>query len=104
MKDDFWIRVKRLIKAHKMSQKAFAQYIGISIKTFTGWIYRNCIPDASRACVIAQSLGVTVEYLVMGIDDYNAEDRMQRTDERKSATEEIEKLALKICNETKRLR
>ena len=104
MKEDFWIRVKSLIKAHKMSQKAFAEYIGIPIQTFNGWISRNCIPDASRACAIAQSLGVTVEYLVMGVDDFNAEDRMQRTEERKTATEEIKKLAVKICNETERLR
>ena len=40
----------------------------------------------------------------MGIDDFNAEDRMHRTEERKSASEEIKKLAMKICNETERLR
>ena len=104
MQDYFWARAKRLIKAHKLSQKDFAEYVGIPISTFWGWIHRNCIPDATRACAIAQALGVTVEYLVTGIDDFNAEDRMRRTEERKSATEEIRKLALRIGGETERLR
>ena len=104
MEDNFWTRVKLHIKAHRMSRKEFAEYTGIPGRTFESWIRRNCIPDATRACVIAQALGVTVEYLIMGIDDFNAEDRMKRVEERKSATEEIIKLALKICNETERLR
>jgi len=45
-----------------------------------------------------------VEYLVRGSNDINAEDRMHRTRERKTAAEEIGKLALKIVNETQRLR
>ena len=104
MKDDFWTRAKRLIKAHKLTQKEFAEYADIPINTFWGWINRNCIPDAARACAIAQALGVTVEYLVTGIDDFNAEDRIRRTEERKSATEKITKLAQKICSETERLK
>ena len=104
MEDNFWIRTKRLIKAHKMSQNDFALYVGIPVRTFWSWIYRNVIPDASRACAIAQALGVTVEYLVMGLDDFNAEDRMHRTEERKSATAEIQKLAKQIGDETERLK
>jgi len=104
MTDQFWIRVKRLLKSHKISQQNFAIYIGVPTRTFWGWIHRNCIPDASRACAIAEALGVTVEYLVRGCDDINAEDRMHRTFARKSATLKIKKLALKIEAETKRLR
>lgn len=103
MEEQFWVRVKRLIKAHKISRKDFAQYVGIPTKTFDSWIYRNCMPEASRACVIAQALGVTVEYLVMGADDVNAADRMHRTEERKSAAEEIKKLVLKMGDEINRL-
>ena len=103
MEYHFWARVKRLIKAHKISQKNFAAYIGIPIRTFWGWIYRNCIPDASRACVIAEALGVTVEYLVRGTDDINAKDRMHRIFERKSAAIEIKKLVREIGKQTKRL-
>ena len=104
MEDNFWARVKQLIKYHKIKQKDFAQYIDVPIRTFWGWIYRDCIPDAARACAIAQALGVTVEYLVMGRDDINADDRMQRTFERKSAAGEIKKLVLKIGEQTDRLK
>ena len=104
MQDNFWARVKRLMKSHKISQKNFALYTGIPIRTFWGWIHRNCIPDASRACAIAEALGVTVEYLVRGIDDINVEDRIHRTYERKSAGEQIKKLALRIDAETERLK
>jgi len=61
------------------------------------------MPDAVTACCIAEALGVTVEYLVRGSDDINAEDKMQRTFVRKSAAEQIQKLALKIEEETKGL-
>ena len=104
MEDNFWTRVKRLMKSHKISQKEFAQYTGIPVRTLWGWMYRDCIPDATRACLIAQALGVTVEYLVMGINDFNADDRIQRTSERKSAAQEIRKLALKIGEQTERLK
>ena len=69
MEDSYWGRVKGLQRAHKISQNDLAEYTGIPIRTLWGWIYRDCIPDASRACLIAQALGVTVEYLVTGVDD-----------------------------------
>ena len=92
------------MKSHKITQKKFALYTGIPHRTLVGWIHRNCIPDASRACVIAEALGVTVEYLVRGSDDINAEERMHQTSERKTAAKEIGKLALKIAAATERLR
>ena len=104
MEDQFWTRVKRLLKSHRISQENFARYIGIPSRTFWGWIHRDCIPDAARACSIAEALGVTVEYPVRGTDDVNAEDRMHRIYERKSAAEEIRKLVLKIGDETERLK
>jgi len=103
MENNFWARVKRLMRSHKITQKNFATYIGIPTRTFWGWIHRDCIPDATRACAIAEALGVTVEYLVRGSNDINAEDRMRRTFERKSATEEIQRLAAQIGTEAKRL-
>ena len=92
------------MRSHKITQKNFAAYIGIPTRTFWGWIHRDCIPDASRACTIAEALGVTVEYLVRGSNDINAEDRIHRTFERKSAAAKIKKLAVKIDAETERLR
>jgi len=104
MKDPFWNRLRFLLKTHKISQQKFAEYINIPVGTFWSWIYRDLLPDAKTACAMAESLGVTVEYLVRGTDDVNVKERMYRTMERKSATIEIKKLAFKIGKEAKRLR
>ena len=104
MEDGFWTRAKRLIKAHKISQVKFAEYMEMPVQTLLGWIHYDRIPDAETACAMAEALGVTVEYLVRGNDDINAEDRMHRTEERKSATEQIQKLVRQIEGETERLR
>ena len=103
-RNSFWIRVKQQIKAHRYSQRKLADYIGVPVQTLWGWIHYNRIPDAVTACGIAEALGITVEYLVRGNDDINAEDKMQRTFARKSAAEQIQKLALKIKEETKQLK
>ena len=103
MNDSFWIRVKHLIKAHRISQAKFAEYVGLTARTFWGWIYHDRIPDAATACSIAEALGVTVEYLVRGTDDINTEDKMHRTFTRKTTAALIQKLAHQIEEETKEL-
>ena len=103
MAESFWQRAKNLIKSHKISQHDFAVYIGIPPRTFWGWIHRNVIPDASRACLIAEALGVTVEYLVRGTDDDDLNDRQKRTSDRKTAVMEIRKLVKRINEKTKML-
>jgi len=100
----FWTRVKQQIKAHKYSQTKLADYIGIPLQTLRGWIHYKRIPDAAIACNIAEALGVTVEYLVRGSDDINADYKQQRTFIRKSAAEQIHKLARQIAEETGRLK
>ena len=104
MKDLFWVRTRYLLKTHKISQRNFAGYIGIPPGTLWNWMYRNLIPDAKTACDIAESLGVTVEFLVRGSDDINLKDRILRTQKRKSAAVEIKKLTKKIYAETRKLR
>jgi len=104
MKDPFWVRTRYLLKTHKISQHKFAGYIGIPPGTLWNWIYRNLIPDAKTACDIAESLGVTVEFLVRGTDDINLQDRILRTQKRKTAAIEIKKLVKKINIETRKLR
>ena len=100
----FWTRVKQQVKAHRYSQKRLADYIEVPVQTLWGWIHYNRIPDAETACCIAEALGVTVEYLVRGNDDINAGDKMEKTYTRKTATEQISKLAQQIGEEAERLR
>ena len=99
----FWPQVKEEIKAHRYSQKKLAEYIGVPVQTLWGWIHYDRIPDAVTSCSIAEALGVTVEYLVRGNNDVNGEDKKQRTYARKTAAEEIQKLAVQIGDEITRL-
>ena len=92
----FWERVKRLIRAHKISQKKFCTYIGISYDTLRSWLKFNRIPDIYTACDIADALGVSVEYLARGTEGKAMECREREAIRRKTAAADIKKLALKI--------
>jgi len=94
--DPFWERVKKLIRAHKISQEKFSAYIGISFNTLKTWLKFNRIPDAYTAHDIAVSLGVSVEYLVTGEDGKAMEIREKEAIDRKTAAADIKKLALQI--------
>jgi len=103
MKDLFWLRTIELIKAHKISQKGFADYVGINYNVFRGWINHDRIPDAISSCTIADALGVTVEYLARGKDGMGAVLRMKQTEKRKIASEKIKKLVTELGEETVKL-
>ena len=99
--DPFWERVKQLTKAHKISLEKFAGYIGISHNTLKGWIRFNRIPNAYTAHDIAVALGVSVEYLVTGIDGKASESREREALTRKTAAAEIKKMTRLIKKNAK---
>jgi len=96
IRDPFWTRTLELIKAHKLSRAKFAAHIGVSYDTFRNWIYRNRIPIAYDACNIAESLGVSVEYLVRGKDGMANELRMKQVEKRKKLNAALKKLIIKL--------
>jgi transcriptional regulator with XRE-family HTH domain len=50
-----------------MEQKELAAKTGISLNTIQNYVKKDsCIPSADKAVLIAQALGVTVEYLING--------------------------------------
>jgi len=50
-----------------IGQKELAAKTGLSLKTIENYVKKDSsIPSADRAVLIAQALGVTVEYLVSG--------------------------------------
>ena len=77
---------------------------GIKLRTFQNWINRDLYPTVLDGFKLAHTLGVTVEYLIMGTDDFTSKFNRNRVKECKSASTKIKKLALKICNETEQLR
>ena len=104
MKYPFWQRVLALIKAHKITQQKFAEYVGINYDTFRGWIHHGRIPDSITGCDIADALGVTVEYLARGKDGGGAELRMKQVEKRKTVNALIKKQALELAQTSARLR
>ena len=50
-----------------MGQKELAEKTGLSLKTIENYVKKDSsIPSAGKAVLIAQALGVTVEYLITG--------------------------------------
>ena len=92
----FWERVKKQIRAHKISQEKLASRLGINYYTFRSWIYYNRIPDIVTGLYMAAALGVTVEYLATGHDGKIMEIREKQTLERKNAAGKIKKLINQI--------
>jgi len=62
----FWANVKKLTRAHKMSQEKQASVIEVSYGTLKHWMCYGLLPDIETAFNIADVFGVTVESLVMG--------------------------------------
>ena len=99
----FWGRVKPLIKAHKMTQRQFAEHMGISSHTFNGWVRYERIPDTGTAYEMAVVLGVTLNYLLGGKEAEIADWRLKELSAREAAAR-ILKLAGQIQEETRKLR
>jgi len=62
----FWEQVKRIGKKSRITQKDLAQLCGVPLSTFKGWIQKNYFPTVIDGCIMADKLGVSVEYLVTG--------------------------------------
>jgi len=61
----FWLRYKKLVsKDLPVTLKT-----GIKQSTLSTWKKRKLFPRADLACLIAHSLGTSVEYLVTGQDE-----------------------------------
>ncbi len=66
---DFWKRVRSLYN-QDLNQAWLCRKLGMSSGSFSNWITRGFMPKADTAQIIAESLGVSVEYLVTGKDSY----------------------------------
>jgi transcriptional regulator with XRE-family HTH domain len=64
--ENFWTRVKRLLKERKATQSEAAAVCGVKVRTFQSWIRYNYFPTILDGYNLACFLGVSVEYLVTG--------------------------------------
>jgi transcriptional regulator with XRE-family HTH domain len=65
---DFWIRLKKEIKAKNTTQEWIANKIGVPFGTFRKWMTRKTYPNIKEGVEIAKLLETSAEYLVTGIE------------------------------------
>ena len=92
----FWERVKKLLRSQKLSQKDFACLRGINYSSLRHWMCYGLYPDAKTAYDIAISLGVSLEYLLTGIDGNALRIREQELLAGKRAAMKIKRILRKI--------
>lgn len=66
--DKFWETVKRLSREKSLRQEDICRECDFPISTFRHWIGVSRYPDAKQTLKLADLLGVSVEYLVLGED------------------------------------
>lgn len=66
MKSEFAVRLKRLREEKGLSQKTIAELCGISESTFVRYERGERIPNLEHAALIAELLGVTIDFLYRG--------------------------------------
>lgn len=69
----FWNNVKNLLDISNLTQKELSALTEINLGTLKNQICRNVIPDAIEAVKIAKALNTTVEFLVTGTEENQAE-------------------------------
>ena len=87
------------IKYLKLSRKKFAEKVNIPYNTFKSWHYYERSVEVGTAHVIAEALGVSLEYLITGYDRTGEEKRMNRISVKKDTMAKIKKFVGKIDKE-----
>ena len=64
--EHFWEQVKRIGRIARITQKELALACNVPLSTFKGWMQKNYFPTVIDGYIIAEKLGVSVEYLVSG--------------------------------------
>ena len=71
--DNFWSRVKYLMKKNQITQSMAAAACGVKIKTFQSWMYKDYYPTVLSGHALARLLGASVEFLVEGKEEKSKE-------------------------------
>lgn len=71
LQEEFKKRLIDELNFQEISNKEFAQKVGISNSTLSMYLYRGSIPAADIAVKMAEVLHTTTEYLILGIDKNN---------------------------------
>jgi transcriptional regulator with XRE-family HTH domain len=75
---DFWMRLKKEIKAKNTTQEWLAGKIGVPFGTFRKWMTRRTYPNLKEGVEIAKLLEISAEYLVTGIESQGLSEPEQK--------------------------
>jgi transcriptional regulator with XRE-family HTH domain len=74
--ENFWDRVKTLLKQNKLTQENLAEKAGLNFNNLKQQIFYNRIPDAVQSVAIAQVLNTSVEFLVTGEESDSSKNQL----------------------------
>ena len=73
-------RIQSLRKSKGMSQKEFADAVGVSRQAVSKWESEQATPDIDKVIIMSDLFGVTTDYLLKGIEPVNKEDHKTMAD------------------------
>jgi hypothetical protein len=65
-KNSFWIRVKELMESRRITVVMLALLLDVQPKILRKWMFWNHVPDDFCKCKIANTFGVSQEFLIHG--------------------------------------
>ncbi|MFA6688577.1 MAG: hypothetical protein WCS18_03750 [Sphaerochaetaceae bacterium] len=68
IEDDFWKRVEHQLSVLSLKYLDLWKAIKVSRNTGAGWIAKKRIPPAQSCLLICHTLGVSIEYLLTGVE------------------------------------
>lgn len=79
---NFVKRLDDLLKKNHLTRKAIAEICEISTQSITDWSKRGNLPSADIVYKIAQTLNVSMEYLITGVDLSTSETELKKLKKR----------------------
>lgn len=69
----FWDRVKYLCKVNRITKKDFAARCGVTEQNLTSQASIGRTPKITQAMLMAEALGVSIDYLITGKESTHAQ-------------------------------
>ncbi|AEC02163.1 helix-turn-helix domain-containing protein [Parasphaerochaeta coccoides] len=78
IKSEFWQRVAVLLKKRRLKIADLARLSSVDQRAISSGIRLHTIPQSDTALAISDALGVSVRFLLYGIDDSGTDDELEQ--------------------------
>ena len=79
--NDFWNRVKYLCRVNRITKKDFAARCGVTEQNLTSQANIGRTPKITQTMLMAETLGVSIDYLITGKDSTQIQTENERLKE-----------------------